>query len=93
MVASLAPVVAGIFMAHMETTLTDSLMDIRVCEWHRYFDDTFVLIEPSIDVSDVLHILNNFHSPLDLHRRSTQTSLVHFSMFKSLNRLNDKHSK
>jgi hypothetical protein len=59
--APLAPVVADIFMAHMETSLMDQLMEIGVCEWHRYVDDTFVLIEPTTNVVDVLNILNNFH--------------------------------
>jgi hypothetical protein len=59
--APLAPVIADIFMLHMETTLLDRLMEIGVCEWHRYVDDRFVFIEPTINVSDVLHILNNFH--------------------------------
>jgi hypothetical protein len=57
----LAPVIADIFMAHMETTLMDRLMEIGVCEWHKYVDDTFVLIEPTTNVTDVPHILNNFH--------------------------------
>ena len=59
--APLAPVVADIFMAHMETSLMDELMKIGVCEWHRYVDDTFVLIEPTTNVVDVLNILNSFH--------------------------------
>jgi hypothetical protein len=59
--APLAPVVADIFMAHMETSLMDQLMEIGVCEWHRYVDDTFVLIEPTTNVVDVLSILNSFH--------------------------------
>ena len=59
--APLAPVVADIFMAHMETSLMDQLMESGVCEWHRYVDDTFVLIEPTTNVVDVLNILNNFH--------------------------------
>jgi hypothetical protein len=42
--ASLAPVIADIFMAHMETTLMDELKRIGVCEWHRYVDDTFVCL-------------------------------------------------
>jgi hypothetical protein len=60
MCASLAPIIADIFMAHMETTLMDRLMNIGGCEWHRYVDDTFVLIEPVTNISNVLHILNNF---------------------------------
>jgi hypothetical protein len=59
--APLVPVIVHIFMAHMKTTLMDRLMGIGVCEWHRYVDDTFVLIELTINVSDVLHILYKFH--------------------------------
>ena len=54
--APLAPVVADIFMAHMETSLMDEFMEIGVCEWHRYVDDTFVLIEPTTNVVDVFYL-------------------------------------
>jgi hypothetical protein len=64
--APLAPVVADIFMAHLETSLMDQLMETGVCEWHRYVDDTFVLIEPTTNVVDVLNILNNFHPSIEL---------------------------
>jgi hypothetical protein len=60
MCASLTPVIADIFMAHIETILMDRLMDMGVCEWHRYVDDTFVLIELTTNVFDVLHILKNY---------------------------------
>ena len=57
----LTPVTADIFMAHLETTLMDELTSIGVCEWHRYVDDTFVLVQPGSDVADLLTILNRFH--------------------------------
>ena len=59
--APLAPVIADIFMAHAETTLTDELKNIGVCEWYRYVDDTFVLVDPDTKVDDILFILSNFH--------------------------------
>ena len=62
--APLAPVMADIFMAHLETTLMDQLKQSGVCEWHRYVDDTFVLLEPKANVTDVLTILNNFHASM-----------------------------
>jgi hypothetical protein len=34
--AQLAPVVADIFMAHLETSLMDQLMATGVCTWHGY---------------------------------------------------------
>ncbi|CAF4369961.1 unnamed protein product, partial [Rotaria sordida] len=42
--APLAPVIADIFMSHLETTLMDRLTQSGVCEWYRYVDDTFVFI-------------------------------------------------
>jgi hypothetical protein len=57
-------VIADFFMAHLKTILRDRLMTIGVCEWHRYVYDTFVLIERTTNVSDVLHILNNFQSSI-----------------------------
>jgi hypothetical protein len=59
--ATLASVIADIFIIHMEISLMDQLMKIELCEWYRYVDGTFFLIEPSTNVSDVLRILNNFH--------------------------------
>jgi hypothetical protein len=41
--APLAPVMADIFMVYLETTLMDKLIELGVCEWFRYVDDTFVL--------------------------------------------------
>jgi hypothetical protein len=33
-------------------------------EWHRYVDDTFTLIEPTVDIEDILNVLNNFHESI-----------------------------
>ncbi|CAF1614524.1 unnamed protein product [Adineta ricciae] len=59
--APLAPIIADIFMSHLEESLMDRLRQSGVCEWHRYVDDTFVLLEPSTVVQDVLNVLNSFH--------------------------------
>ena len=63
--APLAPIIADIFMSHLEDSLMDRLKQIGVCEWYRYVDDTFVLIEPTTKVGDVLEILNNFHPSIN----------------------------
>jgi hypothetical protein len=78
--AHLAPLIADVFMAHIEISFVDRLMEMSVCEWHRYVDDTSVPIEHSANVSYVLHILNNFQ--LSISR-----------CLKSLEHLNDKHSR
>ena len=59
--APLAPIIADIFMAHLETTLMNNLEQAGVCEWHRYVDNTFVLLRPDTNIDDVLNILNGFH--------------------------------
>ncbi|CAF1508570.1 unnamed protein product [Adineta steineri] len=59
--APLAPVIADIFMSHLEVSLMDRLIESGVCEWYRYVDDTFILMEPTAEVDDVLAILNSFH--------------------------------
>jgi hypothetical protein len=56
-----APIVANIFIAPLETSLMDQLMETVVCEWHHYVDNNFVLIEPTTNVVDLSNILNNFH--------------------------------
>ena len=62
--APLAPIIADVFMAELETTLMDRLEQKGVREWHRYVDDTFVLVEPDTNIQDVLDILNGFHSSI-----------------------------
>lgn len=59
--APLAPVIADIFMSHLESSLMESLEQKGVCEWYRYVDDTFVLLKPDTKIEDVLNLLNNFH--------------------------------
>ena len=74
--APLAPVMADIFMAHLETTLMDELKSVGVCEWHRYVDDTFVLVDPGTKVDDILSILNNFHPSIKFtHENEANGSL------------------
>ncbi|CAF4737377.1 unnamed protein product [Rotaria sp. Silwood1] len=74
--APLAPIIADIFMSHLEETLMDRLKESGVCEWYRYVDDTFVLIEPITKAENVLEILNNFHPSISFtHQLETNGSL------------------
>ena len=61
MEAPLAPIIADVFIAELETTLMDRLERRGVREWHRYVDDTFVLVEPDTNIQDVLDNLNGFY--------------------------------
>ena len=62
--ASLAPIIADIFMSHLKETLMDRLRQNGVCQWYRYVDDTFVIIEPTTKIENLLEILNNFHQSI-----------------------------
>ena len=76
--APLAPGMADIFMAHLETTLMDELTSIGVCEWHRYVDDTFVLVQPGTSVTDILSILNGFHPSIKFTYETEANSSLPF---------------
>ena len=74
----LAPVIADIFMAHLETTLMDKLTELGVCEWHRYVDDTFVLVHPTAKVSEILDVLNQFHPSIKFTHEVEENQSIPF---------------
>ncbi|CAF1524828.1 unnamed protein product [Adineta steineri] len=75
--APLAPIIADIFMSHLEETLMDQLKQSGVHEWYRFVDDTFVLIEPKTKVEDLLKILNSFHPSISFtHQTEANDSLA-----------------
>ena len=55
----LGPVLANIFMAHLENNLVPSLSNVMSL-WYRYVDDTITFIQDD-KIDYVLEILNNFH--------------------------------
>lgn len=55
----LGPVLAGIFMVHLERTLMPKLEKF-IKPWKRYVDDTITYIKPG-SINVVINILNNFH--------------------------------
>ncbi|CAF0998010.1 unnamed protein product, partial [Didymodactylos carnosus] len=57
----LAPIIADIFMSHLEKTLMNQLEQAGVRLWLRYVDDTFVLIEQNTEIQNIIIILNKFH--------------------------------
>ena len=77
-VAMGAPVIADIFMAHMETSLMERLEQIGVCEWHRYVDDTFVLLKPGTNIDDVLHVLNEFQPSIQFTHEPEKDNTIAF---------------
>lgn len=79
--APLAPVIADIFMSHLQETSMNRFEQVGVCQWYRCVDDIFVLIEPTTAGEDVLGILNNFHPSISFtDEPETKGSLYIFSM-------------
>jgi hypothetical protein len=76
--ASLAPIIADIFMSYLEQTLMDQLRQSGVCEWYRYVDDTFVLLEPTTTVQDILKILNSFHPSIKFTHKDEKHQCLSF---------------
>ncbi|CAF4942844.1 unnamed protein product, partial [Rotaria socialis] len=89
--APLAPIIADIFMAYLETTLMDELISLGVCEWHRYVDDTFVFINPNANVNDILSVLNFFHPPMKFTYKVEKDNELEFLEVKVI-RIPERHT-
>ncbi|CAF3224949.1 unnamed protein product [Rotaria socialis] len=83
--APLAPTIADVFMTNLETTLMDKLINAGVCEWHRYVDDTFVLVNlilieggDKLEFLDVLITRSAEYQSFEttIYRKPTYTGLL-----------------
>ena len=57
----LAPTFANFFMDEFETIHMEEFTNLGVKIWHRYVDDTFVLMEKYCDTEKLLTIMNSKH--------------------------------
>ncbi|CAF1610357.1 unnamed protein product, partial [Rotaria magnacalcarata] len=89
--APLAPIIADISMAYLETTLMDELISLGVCEWHRYVDDTFVFINPNANVNDILSVLNGFHPSMKFTHKVEKDNELEFLEVKVI-RIPERHT-
>ena len=55
----LGPVLANVFMVHLEETIVPKLED-SMPEWRRYVDDTFTVVKKG-KLDEIIAALNNFH--------------------------------
>ena len=55
----LSPILAGIFMGKLETTIVPTLRNL-LCKWKRYIDDTYSIVKTD-NVNEILLDLNSFH--------------------------------
>ncbi|CAF1520615.1 unnamed protein product, partial [Didymodactylos carnosus] len=84
----LAPVIADIFMAHLENTLYNRLEKAGVKKWLRYVDDTFVLLAPDASVEDIVEILNTFHRSIRFTCEKEENGYIPFLDVKVIRSLN-----
>lgn len=90
--APLAPIIADIFMTHLETSLMDQLEQIGVSEWFRYVDDTFVLLEPNTNINNVLDLLNGFHPSIKFTHEVEKVGSIAFLNVKVIRSLTSKQT-
>jgi hypothetical protein len=57
----LGPLLANIFMVHLEKNVMELLQQHGVAYWRRYVDDTIALVKGDADVDKLTAILNSFH--------------------------------
>ena len=74
--SSLGPVLAGIFMVHLERSLVPVLKD-QLSFWKRYVDDTITFIKTG-SAENVLSILNSFHPKIEFTYETEVNSKLAF---------------
>ncbi|CAF2144860.1 unnamed protein product [Rotaria magnacalcarata] len=84
----LAPVLADIFMIHLENKLMDKLKKAGVLWYKRYVDDTFVIIRKKAKINNIKKILNSLHK--DIQFTSVQEQNNELSFLDVLVRRNNK---
>ena len=61
--SALGPVLAGVFMVHLERTLVPKLTE-HINPWKRYVDDIISIIKKT-SIAHVLTVLNNSHKNIE----------------------------
>ena len=82
----LGPVLANIFMAHLENNLVPSLSNVMSL-WYRYVDDTITFIQDD-KIDYVLEILNNFHPSIKFTYEKKQDGCIAFLDVKLIRKVN-----
>ena len=71
----LAPIIADIFMIHLEEQLLPDMLKAGVKTYKRYVDDTFLLIDHNADIEQIKSILNSFHKDIQFTSVSEENVL------------------
>ena len=73
------PVLAGIFMVHLERTLMPELEKFMK-PWKRYVNDTITYIKPDF-ITNVIDILNKFHQKIKFTYDVEHNGKISYLMF------------
>ena len=60
----LSPVLAGLFLEHVETEILPKYTGIKPVFWKRYVDDIISLVPPEFDLNKYMHFINNIYPSL-----------------------------
>ena len=74
----LAPVLADIFMIHLENKVMTKLKEAGVLCYKRYVDDTFVIIHKNAKINNITKILNSFHKDIQFTSVEEQNNELPF---------------
>ncbi|CAF1553686.1 unnamed protein product [Adineta ricciae] len=74
----LGPLLADIFLVHLEKQLMDDLNQNGLVFWRRYVDDTFAIIAENTNPQALLTILNSFHSSIQFTMESELSGSLSF---------------
>ena len=72
----LGPVIANIFMVHLEELMLPRLAT-KMSSWYRYVDDTFTFIKDG-EINAVLEALNSFHDDIKFTYESEIDNKISF---------------
>ena len=74
----LAPVIADIFMIHLEKKLMKKLKKAGVIWYKRYVDDTFLIIHKNAKIYKIAKILNSLHKDIQFTSAQEQNNKLPF---------------
>ena len=72
----LGPILAGIFMVQLETTIVPTLGNL-LCKWKRYVDDTYYIVKTD-SANEILLKFNSFHTNMRFTHESESNNMLPF---------------
>ena len=61
----LSPVLANLFLEHIESDILPTYDNVKPSFWYRYVDDILCLVDNDFDLTDFLSFINNLYPSLN----------------------------